>query len=128
MHRGSGLAPALLGDELFLPRDGVRIARALFQSGKQIALLIALLLAPCRFLLLPVFGLLGPELAFTRTLIFGQSGGAFRGGRSELVGYVACLAALGRSLAIMRDTSFIDPFVYLCESRSGCRHEDKKVQ
>src|ERR1700704_4385726 len=50
-------ASALLGNEPLLPRDRVRVfkLRALLQTGKQIALLIALLLAPG----LPVVGCFG---------------------------------------------------------------------
>jgi hypothetical protein len=80
MPRGRSLAPALFRDEFFLPRDGRVVlgarwgawtpstrrgaGRALPQARKQVALLIALFLAPHRILRLLVYGRRG--LALTR--------------------------------------------------------------
>ena len=62
-------------DRLFLPRDrtGNIQLRVLLQSSEQVALLIALFLAPQRILRLPVQGRrglgLGLRLSLTRTLV-----------------------------------------------------------
>ena len=85
MPRGRSLAPALFGDEFLLPRNGGVLlgarqgawapatrrgaGRALPQARKQVALLIALFLAPQRILRLPVQGRRGLGLALTRFLI-----------------------------------------------------------
>src|SRR6267378_3412283 len=124
-------ASALLGNEPLLPRDRVRVFRlwALLQTGKQIALLIALFLAPGlsvvgRFGLrragagFPISGRTFP-LTWIRLGASLRSGNAARRGRCKPVRDFACLATLGRSLAVVRHAALVYPFVDLGERRCG---------
>src|SRR6266853_249127 len=132
-------ASALLGNEPLLPRDRVRIFRlgALLQPGKQIALLIAVFLAPG----LSVVGLFSLGRAGAAFLVSGRtfpltrirlgaslgSGSAARRGRRKPVRDFACFATLGRSLAIVRHAALVYPFVDLGERRRGQGQENQKV-
>src|SRR6266850_2593948 len=129
-------ASALLGYELLLPRDRIRVF-TLLQTRKQFALLIALFLAPG----LPVVGLLSLgragagfplsrrtlPLAWIRLGASLGSGDGARRGRRKPVRDFACLATLGRSLAIVCHSPLVHPFVDLGERRRGHCQENKKV-
>lgn len=138
---------ALLGNQLFLPRDGLGIVRlyslplfvhreaggALLYTGQQIALLIALFLASGRLLFLPLVGRPGAGLlifrsglGLTGTLILRRTvalgAGAARQGRPKPVRNFACFTSLRRSLAVVRDTSLVHPLIDLGRDRRDGRH------
>src|SRR5258708_10571390 len=129
----------MLGNELLLPSDGVRIfrLRALLQPGKQIALLIALFLAPglsvvCLFTLGRVgagFLVSGRTFPLTRIRLGASlgSGSAARRRRRKPVRTLPCFATLARSLAIVRHAALVYPFVDLGERRRGQGQENQKV-
>src|SRR5262249_59254300 len=92
----------------------------LYQPVEQLALLVALLLAP------GLLGLLRGGRGRRLALRGGLGGDAAWG--AELVGNLARLAALRRPLPVVRDAALVHPFEYLAERRRDRGREDQKVQ